>query len=108
MGHGDQNVLNAKGEIHGAAHAGYFFAGRTPIGDIAVGCDLQGAEDTIVDMPAADHREGRGMIKETGARHQGDVLLTRIDQIDILITRGWRGSDAQYPVLAVEEDFLSR
>ena len=58
--HHHHDLLDARHEVHGAAHALHHLAGDHPVGEVAVLGHLHGAEDRQVDMAATDHAEGIG------------------------------------------------
>lgn len=56
--HGDDHLgrLRIRHQIHGAAEA-LDLAGKHPVGEISFGADLHCAEDSQIDLAAADHGE---------------------------------------------------
>ena len=55
--HAHDAVLGAHAQVHGAAHAGHLLAGDDPVGQVALGIDLQSAQEAGVHMAAADQAE---------------------------------------------------
>jgi len=80
--HHHEGALRAGGQVHRAAH-GRNGVGRTgvPVGEVARGRDLEGAEHADVEVPAAHHREAVGMVEEDAAGQQGHGLLARVDEV---------------------------
>src|SRR5260370_30526206 len=76
--HGDENALGAGDEVHGAAHAFEHFSGDGPVGEIAFFVDLQRAENGEVDVAAANHAEGIGGRRITGAGQLGARFLSPV------------------------------
>ena len=70
----------ARRQIHRAAHAGGHLAGHRPVGQVAVGGDLEAAQDRQVDVAAADHRERQRRVEHAAARQHGHRLLAGVDQ----------------------------
>ena len=102
MLHHHDDLLDARDEIHRAAHALDHLAGDHPVGDVAVLRDLHRAEHGEVDMPAADHREAvrRGEIGRL--RQLADRLLAGVDQIGVHLVLIGERADAQHPVLGLQ------
>ena len=61
--HDHDDALDARDQIHRAAHALHHLAGDHPVGEVAVLGDLHGAEDRQVDVAAADHGEASALEK---------------------------------------------
>ena len=55
--HHDDHAAGAVDEVHRAAHAVDHLPGDQPVGQVAAGVDLHGAEDGDVEVLAADHPE---------------------------------------------------
>ena len=90
--------LGARDEVHSPADRGHRAASTGgPVGQVAVGGDLQCPEDADVEMAAADHREAVGMIKEGRSRHDRDWSLAGIDEFGILPCCRRRRAHSQEP-----------
>ena len=61
-------LARAVDEVHRAAHALDHLARDHPVGQVAARRDLHGAEHGEVDVAAADHGEGLGASRRSGAR----------------------------------------
>ena len=80
----DKNALHARDQIHGAANGGNCVVGAGgPIGQVAVGGNLQRAQYGKIKMAAANHGETCGLIKERGARHHAHAALAGVDEFGI-------------------------
>jgi hypothetical protein len=75
-----------------------------PVREIAVGGDLERAEDADVEVPAAHHRERIAVMEEGAAGEQRDRLLPGVDEVPVHVLLGRRRPHAEEPVLALEED----
>jgi hypothetical protein len=75
-----------------------------PVGEVAVGGDLVGAEDGDVDPAAADQRERVDVMDDRRARLQRDVLRAGIHEMKILLARPRQRAVADHPVLGVKDD----
>ena len=81
-----KHALHASDQIHGAAHGGNCVVGAGgPIGQVAVGGNLQRAQHGKIKMAAANHGETCGLIKERGARHHGHAALAGVDKFRITL-----------------------
>src|SRR5690606_2304360 len=58
VGHDHDDVLGARHQVHGSAHALDQLAGDHPGGDVALHVHLEGAKYREVHMAATDHGEG--------------------------------------------------
>src|SRR5690606_20987683 len=90
--HEDDDAACAVDEVHGTAHALDHLAGDHPVGEVAAGGDLHGAEDGGVDVTAADHAEGERGVEEGGARQDGDRFLAGVDQVGVDFVLGGVGA----------------
>ena len=101
--HHDDHPPGAVDEVHRAAHAVDHLAGDQPVGQVAAGVDLHGAEDGDVEVLAADHPEGHRGVEEAGAGQDRDGLLAGVDQVGVLLALERVGADAEDAVLAVQD-----
>src|SRR5689334_17764353 len=104
MLHHDDDLLDARDEVHRAAHALDHLARHHPVREVALLADLHAAEHGEVDVPAADHREAGRTVEIARLRKLADRLLARVDQIwiDLVIIR--ERPDAEHPVLALQSN----
>src|SRR3977135_833881 len=102
MLHHHHDLLDPGDEVHGAAHALHHLARDHPVGEVAVLGHLHGAQERDVDMAAADHGEGIGGGEIAGGGDLGDGLLSRIDEVGILLALVGEGPEAEHAVLALE------
>jgi hypothetical protein len=100
--HDHHHLLDARHQVHGAAHALHHLAGDHPVGEVAVLGHLHGAQEREVDMAAADHGEGIGGGEIAGRRDLGDGLLARIDEVGILLALIGERAEAEHAVLALQ------
>src|SRR5690606_6237522 len=77
-----------------------------PVGQVAMLGHLEGAEYADVQVPAAHHREGIGVVEIRAAGQQRHRLLAGVDQVRVLLPGLGRGAHAEQAVLALEEHFL--
>src|SRR5690606_2533554 len=102
VAHDDDQPADAVHEVHRPAHPLDHFTGDGPVGQVAAGGDLHGAEDGDVDVAAADHAERQRGVEVRGAGQRGHRLLARVDQVGVdLVVRRVR-ADAEDAVLGVQ------
>src|SRR5260370_24644988 len=95
-------------EIHGGAGAWRITRiPGGPFGEIAGARHLEGAEQRIVEMAAADHQKGVGVMEERTARQQARRSLPGVDEVGIAFTGTRRLAEAEDTVLAVEDDLAA-
>src|SRR4051794_7981727 len=102
--HHHDDPAGALHQVHGATHAVDHLAGDQPVGEVAAGVDLHGAEDRDVEVTAADHPERQRGVEEAGTGQDRDRLLARVDQVGVLVALEGVGTDAEGAVLAVQHD----
>src|SRR5690606_15167370 len=102
--HHHDDAAGAGDEVHRAAHALDELAGDLPVGDVAGGGDLHGAEDRGGHLPAADHAEAGGGVEDRGAWAEGDGLLAGVDEVGVLLPLVGEGAHAHHAVLGLEGD----
>src|ERR1700722_9638079 len=83
--HRDKDMLGAGGEVHRAADAATLLPGCLPVGEIAIGRDLVGAEYGGVDAAGADHAKGIGVMHDRRPGVQRDVLAAGIDKVQVFL-----------------------
>ena len=67
--HHHEDLLGADGEVHRPADGGdRVRRAGVPVGQVAAGGDLEGAEHADVEVAAAHHREGVGVVEVRRAR----------------------------------------
>ena len=91
-------------EVHRAAGALDHLAGDHPVGEVARGRDLHGAEDRGVDLAAADHAEARRRVEVRGTRQHRDGLLAGVDEVGVDLVFGRVRADAEDAVLGLQQD----
>src|SRR5262249_30419771 len=100
--------LRADCEVHRAADGrNRVGAAGVPVRQIAAGGDLERAEDGEIEVAAADHAEGIGVVEIRAAREQRDRLLPRVDEVLVDLALGRLRPDAEDAVLAVQDDLPS-
>ncbi len=102
--HHHDDVPGAVDQVHRAAHTLHHLSGDHPVGQIAGGGHLHGAEHRDVDVPSADHPERCRGVEERRPRQHRDRLLTRIDQVRVDGILSRVGPHTENPVLAVQDD----
>src|SRR5690606_1005985 len=105
--HDHDHALDARDQVHGAAHALHQLAGDHPVGDVAVLGHLHRAEDRQVDVAAADHGEAVGAAEIGALGDLGDGLLAGVDQVGVFFTLIGEGAHAQHAVLGLQGHFHS-
>ena len=91
-------------EVHRPADGGdRVRRARVPVGEVAVHRDLEGAEHADVEMAAAHHREGVGVVEVRRPGQLGDRDLAGVDQVGVDRVAVRLGSDAEHAVLGVED-----
>src|SRR5690606_20719058 len=78
-----------------------------PVGQVALLRDLEGAQHADVQVAAAHHGEGIGVVEERAAGQLGDRLLAGVDQVIVFLALGGRRTHAQHAVLGVQDDFAA-
>jgi hypothetical protein len=104
--HQDDDALDARHQVHRAAHALDHLAGDHPVGQVAFFADLHRAQDGQVDLAAADHREAVMAAEDGRALDGGDGLLAGIDQVGVDLVRGRERAYAQHAVFRLQPHFL--
>src|SRR5579862_3544883 len=102
--HRDEDVFGAGRQIHRPADAAALLAGHLPVGEIAVGGDLVGAEHGDVDAPRANEAERIGVMHDRGARPERHMLPAGVDEVQILLAGAGQGAVADDPVFGMEDD----
>ena len=101
--HHHEHALRADGQIHRAADRGNGVRrAGVPVGQIPALTDLECAEDTDVEMAAAHHREGVGVVEVRRARGLGDGDLARVGQIRVDGVADGFAAHAEHAVLGVQ------
>ena len=97
-------VISAKtafapdGKIHGTATAGMASGGTgVPVREIPGERHLESAQYADIEVPAAHHREGSGVIEIDRAPSLGDWNLAGIDQVRIDVSAVRRGPTPNIP-----------
>ncbi|MCY1378771.1 hypothetical protein D9M69_664340 [compost metagenome] len=109
MLHHHEDALGADGQVHCAADGGDgVLRAGVPVGQVTVGGDLEGAQHADVQMAAAHHAEGVGVVEKRCARFQADRFLAGVDHVPVLFAGLGAGPAAEHAVLAVQEDVLVR
>jgi hypothetical protein len=103
--HHDPHAARAHRQVHRATDR-RDRVGRAgiPVGEVAVGRHLVGAEHGEVDVPAAHHRERRDVVANRRAGQQPHLLLAGVDQVEVDQLVAARGH-AEDAVLAVQDHF---
>src|SRR3984957_7525526 len=102
--HHHVDVLGAGRQVHGAADGGDVVRlARVPVGQVAVGGDLVGAEHADVEVSAAHHREGVGVVEVGRARQLGHRDLARVGQVRVDVVAVLGGAHAEHAVLCVQD-----
>ena len=83
MGHGHDDVLGARHQVHGAAHALDQLARDHPRGDIALHVYLERTQHGQVDMAATNHGERLRRVEDRGTPADGDGLLAGVDHVGV-------------------------
>src|ERR1051325_3118719 len=100
--HDHYDLLDARDQVHGAAHALHHLAGDHPVCEVAVLGHLHGAEQRDVDVAAADHREAVGRGEEARGWKLGDGLLAGVDEVGIFFALVGERPEAKHAVLALQ------
>jgi len=79
-------LLGADGEVHGASNGrdGVGVAG-VPVGQVTARRHLEGAEDADVEVAAAHHREGVGVVEVRRSGQLGDRVLATSPPFGIFV-----------------------
>ena len=104
MVHQDDHLLDARHQIHRAAHPLHHLPRYCPVREVAIGGDLHSAENRHVDMSASDHGEAIGRGKKARRRKSRDRLFASVDQVRIGFALVRERSDAEHAVLRLERD----
>ncbi|GAY08084.1 ribonuclease BN [Pseudonocardia sp. N23] len=109
QGHHDPDATGPDGEIHGTAD-GRDGLGRAgvPVGEVAAGGDLEGAEDADVEVSAPHHREGVGLVEVGRPGELGDRDLAGVDQVRVDVVAVCGGAHVEHAVLGVQDDSGAR
>src|SRR5262249_55408104 len=102
--HHHPHALRAHGEVHRAAHGRDGVATAVPVREAAGYGHLERAEHGDVEVAAAHHSEGIGVVEVGAASEQRHRLLSGVDEIRVLLTLRGRRTHAEDAVLAVQED----
>src|SRR5690606_2348612 len=87
------------------AHGGDGVGGvGLPVGQIAPLRNLEGAQHRVVQVAAAHHGEGHGVLGDRRAVPQRDRLAAGVDQVGVHILAAGGGTHAQDAVFAVQQD----
>jgi hypothetical protein len=104
-GHQHEDILRADSEVHRAAHCGdRVRSAGVPVRQVPVKGHLECTEHTDIEVPSADHGEGRGVIQIGRAGRLGDGDLAGVDQLWIDVVAERLRAHAQHPVLGVQDD----
>ena len=95
--------LAPRDQIHRAAHARHHLAGDHPVGEMAVGIDLQAAEHGDVDMAAADQPERHRAVEGRSTRQRADRLAAGVGQQRMRHALLGNRAGADQSVLGLEE-----
>src|SRR5450756_1370189 len=96
-------MLNARHEVHCAAHAFDTFAGDHPVCQVTVVGYLHGSEDGEVDVAAADHRERVRTREGGGSGEESHGFLAGVDQIGVDFGFQGEGAHAEESVLRLQD-----
>ena len=107
MFHQDDDALDARHQIHGAAHALDHLAWDHPVGQITFLAHLHGTENAEVDLAATDHGKAVVAAENAGALDGGDGLLASVDQVGVDFIGRRERTDTQHAVFRLQPDFLS-
>src|SRR5256885_428759 len=108
MLHHHQNLLRAHREIHRAAHGrDRVCAAGVPVGEVAGHRYLERPQNAEIEVSAADHAEGVGMVKISPARQKRYRLLSGVDEIFVFFAGCGFRPDTEDAVLAVENDLAA-
>src|SRR2546423_15715453 len=92
-------------EIHGAAHQRSLVREpHVPVGEIAIGRDLERAKNGYVDMTTADHGERPGGIDDRCAWPDGNAPAAGIDQVSVDTLGRCQQTDTDHAVLGLDEN----
>ncbi len=106
--HHHQHLLRAHREIHRAAHGGdRVRAAGVPVGKVAGRGHLERPQDAEIEVPAADHAEGIGMVEIRPAGKKRRRLLSGVDEVFVFFAGCWLRPDTKDAVLAVENDLAA-
>jgi hypothetical protein len=104
--HHHEHLLGADRQVHRAADGGNRIRrAGVPVGQVALGRHLEGAQHADVEVAAAHHRERIGMVEVGAAGQQRHRLLAGVDQVFVFLAGRRRRAHAEQAVLAVQEDF---
>ena len=91
-------------QVHGAAEA-FDLAGQHPVGQVALGAHLHGAEDGQVDAAGADHAEGLVGAEDAGAGEERDGFFAGVDEVGVFAAGGRVRAEAQDAVFGLQLHF---
>ncbi|KAG5718208.1 hypothetical protein E4T56_gene15747, partial [Termitomyces sp. T112] len=106
MLHHHDDLLDARDQIHSAAHALDHLARDHPVGDVAILGHFHRAKDGQVDMAATDHGKALRAVEIGRMGQLADRLLARIDEVGVFLALIGERADAQHPVLALQRHGL--
>src|SRR5947207_1921581 len=108
MLHHHQNLLRAHREVHRAAHGrDRVCAAGVPVGEVASHRHLERPQNAEIEVSAADHAEGVGMVKISPARQKRYRLLPGVDEIFVFFAGCGFRPDTEDAVLAVQNDLAA-
>ena len=105
MIHGDHHTFGAVRQIHGAPDTAIFTPRHPPVGQISLSRDLKPAQDGHIEMTAPDHGKGHGRVKAAGARSEGNILRTGVNQVRVLIPVFSQRATPEHAVFGMQDDF---
>src|SRR5712691_501619 len=106
--HHHQHLLRAHREIHSAAHRrDRVCAAGVPVGEVAGHGHLERPQDAEIEVPAADHAEGIGMVEIRSAGKKRHRLLSGVDEVFVFFAGCGLRPDTEDAILAVENDFAA-
>ncbi|USP74868.1 hypothetical protein yc1106_02142 [Curvularia clavata] len=103
-GHDNLCLFRIRHEIHGASET-FDFTRQHPVGQVAAGRNLHGAENSQVDFASPDHAKGFFGAKARGAGKESDCFLSGVDEVRVFEALLWVRTETQDAVFGLELNF---
>jgi len=104
-GHHDEDRLGSDGEVHRAAdRRDRVRCSGMPAGQVAGPGDLERPQDTDIEMAAAHHGEGVGVMEVLGAGQLGHGDLAGVGQVGVDLVTDRGRTHSEHAVLGVQHD----
>ena len=100
--HRHYDAPRTRNKVHRASHPRHKPARHHPVRQMTARIYLQPTQYGHIKMSAPDQREAEGAVKGNRARQRTDEAATSIGQVRVLHAVGWRRTEANDAVLALE------